>query len=669
MNRIMAVVFAVGATVVAASAANPVPIIQQPLGPSAVHPGSAGFTLKVKGDGFITSTVVNWNGSPLPTTFVSGQEVTAAVPAANVAAAGPAAITVVNPAPKGGTSNTIYLPIVQPQVSNAMTPSATSPTDFGASWIVTGDFNHDGTLDVITGTGAPNTISVLIGNGDGTFQAPVNYAGIFDQSVAAVATGDFNGDGTLDLAIVSDYLQSTGYVYIMLGNPDGTFQSPGPEIALGNAPAGVVAADFNADGNLDLAVSSPFSGLISILLGNGDGTFGPRNDFAVDILPTQMVCGDLNNDGIIDIAAIGSYYDIATLICKGDGTFTAPRYLPSSGKPSAIAAGDINGDGRLDLVVGNYGSGTVSVFLGSAEGLQPRVDYNAGNLTLGVVLGDFNGDGKLDVAATTAPGLSMLLGNGDGTLQSPLSTLVLTSSPQSPLVAGDFNQDGRLDVVFPVYLGWVTTMLQTILTATPNVLTYQFQTVGTDSPPETVVVKNIKGGTVSLGTISIGGADPSDFAISSNDCPVSLAAAESCHVELKFTPTLAGTLTANLLIPSLQGVTQNISITGYATAVSLSPPKLNFGSVTVGQTSLPLLSTVTNVGTVTVNVFKISIGGPNQKDFSQTNTCGATLAPGASCSVNVTFTPSATGLGTASVAIDDDAEGGRQSIALSGTGG
>lgn len=150
---------------------------------------------------------------------------------------------------------------------------------------------------------------------------------------------------------------------------------------------------------------------------------------------------------------------------------------------------------------------------------------------------------------------------------------------------------------------------------------------------------------------------------------MSLAAAESCHVELKFTPTLAGTLTANLLIPSLQGVTQNIAITGYATAVSLSPPKLDSGSVALGQTSLPLETSVTNVGAGTVNILNISIGGPNQKDFLETNTCGATLAPGASCSVDVTFTPSAAGLRTASVAIADDAEGGRQSIALSGTGG
>jgi hypothetical protein len=145
--------------------------------------------------------------------------------------------------------------IAAPVFSNAMTPSATSTTNTGPLAIVTGDFNHDGKLDVITGNESGNGISVLFGNGDGTFQAPVNYSGVPGQSVWALATGDFNRDGILDLAVVSDNNAATGYVYIMFGNADGTFQTPAPELAVGAAPEGVAASDFNGDGNLDLAAA------------------------------------------------------------------------------------------------------------------------------------------------------------------------------------------------------------------------------------------------------------------------------------------------------------------------------------------------------------------------------------------------------------------------------
>lgn len=658
-----------------ARAANPVPLIVQPLGPASVHPGAAGFTLHVRGDGFVTSSVVNWNGSPLVSAFVNSREITAAVPASNVAAAGTAAITVVNPAPKGGPSNTIFLPVIQPLVSNAMTPVATSPTNVNPLAIVNGDFNHDGKLDLITGNQSSNSISVLFGNGNGTFQTAVNYSGVAGQSVWALGTGDFNRDGILDLAVVSDNNAATGYVYLMLGKADGTFQPPGTEMAVGSAPEGIAVGDFNADGNLDLAVSSSDSGMVSIFLGNGDGTFGTRTDYSVGFFPSQIVLGDLNNDGIIDMAVLEPYGFVQTMLGKGDGTFKVSQSLTTDSSPEGLAIGDLNGDGRLDLIVGNSESETISVFLGSGGGsFQPLVDYNAGSGAIGVVLGDFNGDGKLDVAAATDSGLSILLGNGDGTLQNALSYPVANSSGQA-LVAADFNQDGRLDAAFTNYIGAsVTTMLQSTLATTPAALAYNgFQTVGTSSLPLTVTVKNIDGGTLSLGTISLGGADPADFTISSNTCPATLTPAQSCQVKVKFTPTFAGMRTGSLLVTNnTLGVTQTVPLTGYATSVSLSPSNLSFGTVVVGQTGGPLTSTVKNVATVTLNIFKISVGGPNKADFVQSNTCGATLAPGASCTISVTFTPSATGARSASVTINDDGDNGAgntQSIALSGTGG
>jgi hypothetical protein len=145
-------------------AAHPVPLITQPLRPAAVHPGSAAFTLHVLGDGFLKSTVINWNGVPLATTFLTSREVTAMVPAANVASPGTASITAVNPAPKGGASNTLYLSIVRPQVTTAMTASAVRPANTQPVSIVTGDFNRDGKLDIITGNIDFGGISVLLNN-------------------------------------------------------------------------------------------------------------------------------------------------------------------------------------------------------------------------------------------------------------------------------------------------------------------------------------------------------------------------------------------------------------------------------------------------------------------------------------------------------------------------
>ncbi len=656
-------------------AANPVPLIQQPLGPTSVHPGSSGFTLKVKGDGFVSSTVIDWNGSPLATTFLNSQEVTAAVPSANVAAAGTAAITAVNPPPKGGTSNTIFFSVIPPQVSNAMTASATSATNDNPLPIVAGDFNHDGKLDVITGNQSNPSISVLFGNGDGTFQAPVSYGGFSGQRVWALASGDFNGDGILDLAVVTENDNSSGYVYIMLGKSDGAFQPPGAEMDLFDNPESVVTADFNKDGNLDLAVSSSGSRTTSIFLGNGDGTFGAREDYGTGYFPTQLVVADLNNDGNIDLAVLDNAGWVDTLIGNGEGMFTGSQVLPADSNPQGMAAGDLNGDGRIDLIVGNAESATISVFLGSGLGsFQPHVDYNAGSAPTSLVVGDFNGDGKLDVAATTDSGLSVLLGNGDGTLQ-PALIYPVANSVALALVSGDFNQDGRLDVAFPNLGGAsVITMLQTTLATTPGGLTYNgLQTVGTSSVAQTVVIENIAGGTLALGSITIGGTDPADFTITTDNCPATLTPAQTCQVKVKFTPTLDGTRTASLLIPNNTfGVVQPVILTGYGTIVSLSPARLDFGSGAVGTTREPMASTLKNVGTVTLNITKISIGGPNKTDFSQTNTCGATVAPGTSCSIDVTFTPSATGPRSASVTILDDGNGeglgDTQSIALSGTG-
>src|SRR5208283_3105573 len=172
----LAVVAILLATTVALAQTNPVPFINQPLVPTAAAPGAAGFTLTVNGANFVSGSVVNWNGAPLSTTFVSRAQVTAAVAASDVASAGTVFVTVVNPAPGGGVSNVALFQIATPESIVVLSQTGNIASDVFS--VITADFNGDGKLDLAAaGFGSQNnpTLYVLLGNGNGTFQSPVTY--------------------------------------------------------------------------------------------------------------------------------------------------------------------------------------------------------------------------------------------------------------------------------------------------------------------------------------------------------------------------------------------------------------------------------------------------------------------------------------------------------------
>jgi hypothetical protein len=321
--------------------------------------------------------------------------------------------------------------------------------------IVAGDFIGNGRLDLAVSTGYTNDISVLLGNGDGTFQPAVTYA-VGLEAVGIVA-GDFTGDGHLDLA-VADY--GSNDVSILLGNGDGTFR-PAGRYAAGSGPVGIVAGDFTGDGHLDLAVEDGSSNDVSILLGNGDGTFRPAGRYAAGSDPSGIVAGDFTGDGHLDLAVVDRGNSIfggsdpggvSVLLGNGDGTFQPAVQYAAGASPDGIVAGDFTGDGHLDLAVSDEGNangnGTgVSVLLGNGDGtFQPAKRYAAGFLPIDIVAGDFTGNGILDLAVTDEESNSVfvLLGNGDGTFQ-PATGYAAGNFPLV-LRAGDFNGDGRLDL-------------------------------------------------------------------------------------------------------------------------------------------------------------------------------------------------------------------------------
>jgi hypothetical protein len=432
----------------------------------------------------------------------------------------------------------------------------------GAAFAAAGDFNGDGIPDLAVtnyGFGGDNceaqnmrvqcsTVSILLNNGDGTFRAGYAFDAASFSSVVAVAVGDFDEDGSLDLVLVNQGSFGTGCqpprcdsVSVLLNTGDGTFL-PAVGYPAGLDPSDVKVTDFDGDGHLDLVVSNTDSSTVSILKGNGNGSFQLPQPIPVGAGPTSVVVADFNNDGNPDVAVTTELDNsVSILLGRGDGTFPTEKTIPNVGDtpvflidgtfrhsagndrhsrgndlavancgincagkpnnssisileengagsfvlkenfklgliPNSIAVGDFNHDGFLDLAVSHFGDldsggkdpGGISILLGRGDGtFGPSVDFVAGVFPSSVVAADFSGRRNLDLVASTGLGpISLLVGNGDGTFRQPLEFNVgIVSDCGSQvgchrIVMGDFNHDGTLDLAVATFTG-VTVLLNT----------------------------------------------------------------------------------------------------------------------------------------------------------------------------------------------------------------
>lgn len=356
------------------------------------------------------------------------------------------------------TDTTSGTPVAAPVTLNtatattALTPQVTTSTGANSlpDWTTLGDVNGDGKLDLITSVYTTNSVSVQLGNGDGTFQAATTILISAGFGPAENHLVSLRGNGTLDL-IVGSF--NTNQIAVLLGNGNGTFQLPDFYTvgSLGNPPTSLTTGDFNHDGDLDVAVANTKDGTVSILLGNSSGVLTPfGSPISVGREPEAIRAGDFNGDGYSDLA-VANYRDgtVTRLLNNQNGTFTATTMSVGSGAGSGPQALAMTGSGSsLQLAVANYLDNTVSVLKSNGDGtFGAQTIVHVGRGPDDLSFADFNGDGVEDLVVSNYldGSVDLLLGSAGGsyTLTGPFT---IGNNPYSAAV-GDLDGDGTPDLV------------------------------------------------------------------------------------------------------------------------------------------------------------------------------------------------------------------------------
>jgi hypothetical protein len=517
----------------------------------------------------------------------------------------------------GGGNGFLNVPILEPSGGGAD----------ALPIVAVGDFNGDGIPDIVS---TPHGgIAISLGNGDGTFAAPLIPNVDSADGINAFGVGDFNGDGFTDL-LVDD--EDKGKLTVLLGKGDGTF-TVGQSMPFNTQS--IAIADFNGDGKLDLALSG--SAQTSILLGNGDGTFTAAPD-QPQIGSSQVVATDFNGDGKIDLAVSPSNGATSILLGNGDGTFTAAPDQPQIGSSQVVAA-DFNGDGKIDLAA-SASDGAISILLGNGDGTFTAVStFPTGSNAFSLAVGDFNGDGKPDIAVAGIANfpdhqVTIFTGNGDGTFAAGFD--INDASAQS-LAAADFTGSGTSDLST---FGSVLLGNLTISTATNNIdLPAGFVVIQADYPGD---ASNAPSNSTNTPGILV----PRQlFSLSSN--PVTVAPGTSASGSFSVTSSgFTGTLNLSCFSPGPDdehpspltcSVPPSVNFISANTTMNLTYTITAKGNTPAGPYSAIIMANYV-FGDVTLasTIARVLVGGQN---YVLTNN-GATIAsPGASGSSTITFSP------------------------------
>jgi|GEM_PF-1009401 len=330
-------------------------------------------------------------------------------------------------------------------------PSFSGPENFSTgtapTHVASGDFNGDTKLDLVTTNQNSNNVSVMLGDGAGGFSAATNFAvGTYPY---AVAVGDFNSDDKQDLAVANS---GSNNVSVLSGDGMGNFGPP-VNYNTGPSPISVAVGDFNGDNKADLAVAEFggfFAGSVSVLMNTGTGTFNAAVSFPARTQPSFVIVGEFNGDSNQDLA-VANYgsNNVSILLGNGTGSFsTTPPVVGVSAGPVSIALADFNSDGKQDLAVANYNSDNVSLRFGVGNGTFTNTGLNVGvgGNPISVKAADLSGDGKPDIIAAnrSSNNIAVLLNNGSGSFLSPIY-FDIGVAPSS-VVVGTFNDNLQPDL-------------------------------------------------------------------------------------------------------------------------------------------------------------------------------------------------------------------------------
>ncbi|MCB0857598.1 MAG: VCBS repeat-containing protein [Solirubrobacterales bacterium] len=468
------------------------------------------------------------------------------------------------------------------------------PVGNGPEFVAADDLNGDGSTDLVTANTTASTVSVLLGDGAGSFSDAPDSPFAAGGNPRSVAIGNLNGGSVPDLVVTNPFSDN---VSVLLGDGDGSFGPPTSFATGGDGSRNVAIGNFNTDGFADLAITNPGNSSVnvSILLGNGTGSFSPApgSPYPVSSKPAFSPSSPFGiaisnfNGGRPDLVVGSQATSIYVMFGNEDGSFSttpdstilsgdAPATPGPESVPQGVAAGDLNADGFADIVAANRDDNSVSVILGNGDGtFDPKTQFNAGTKPVSVAIGNLNGGSVPDLAVANADSspsddsVSVLLGTGGGSFGAPVSLPFPSPNPNAePLSIGISNLNGdSLPDLFTASSGIASASVfigTTAPTATisPGRIDFDARETGTTSAAQTLTFTNTAGTEqVEVGAITITGGEAGDFSITEETCAGEfLLPQATCEIDVNFTPAAADQRFAELQV-AFNGASSPLRVT------------------------------------------------------------------------------------------------------------